>query len=513
MQDLLDTLAEGYRLKVIQEHESRTESRRKDIEEEVRLAALRNTGLLDTPSEAEFDELVGLATEICKTPMGMFTLVDRDRQWFKARKGIAAEETPRSIAFCHHTIQQRELFVVEDAALDTRFRENPLVTGDPKIRFYAGVPLEAPGGAPIGTLCVVDTVPRVLSDSQRHALGVLAGQVKANMLMRAQQRDLKSALREKEHVAAELAASERRFRIFMNHAPFTVYMKDAQERLTFYNDRMAERYHISSKEWLGKTSADLWPAEIADEMRRQEQQVVHSGRMIERVEETTERDGRQASWKTYRFPWWNERGEIMLGGFALDVTDELGQRKALEEANEKLSRQATLDVLTGLPNRRVLDDRVEFEYRFALRHKTHLSVVMLDLDNFKKVNDKLGHAEGDRVLQDAGAVLRDKMRATDLAARYGGEEFVVLLPGADTDGAILFAERVRTGLRKVKGLDGYVTASLGIASMDATANSGKRLIQRADEAMYEAKRGGKDRIETHRDILAKAMAELDAGHS
>ncbi len=496
-----------------QEPAIRAVSRKQEIEEEVRLAALRTTGLLDTPSDAEFDELVVLASEICKTPMGMFTLIDRERQWFKARVGIPVTEMPRSVAFCDHTIKQHELFIVEDAACDQRFKQNPLVTGDPGIRFYAGMPLEAPGGALIGTLCVVDTVPRVLSESQQHALRVLASQLKSKMSMRAQQRDLRRALREKEHMAAELAASERRFRIFMNHAPFLVYMKDSQERLTFYNDRMAERFHISSREWLGKTSQELWPPGGAEEIRRNEQQVVSGGRMIEKVEETVERDGRKACWKTFKFPWWNERGEIMLGAFALDVTDELAQRKALEEANEKLSRQATIDVLTGLPNRRVLDERVEFEFRFALRHKTPLSVLLLDLDNFKKINDQLGHAEGDRVLQAAAQVLRDKMRATDLAARYGGEEFVVLLPGADTDGAILFAERVRAGLRELQGGNGAVTASLGIASIDATTSGGKRLIQRADEAMYEAKRSGKDRIESHRDILARAMAELEAGHS
>ena len=496
-----------------QEPAIRAVARKQEIEEEVRLAALRKTGLLDSPSEAEFDELVSLASQICNTPMGLFTLVDRDRQWFKSRVGVVVTETPRKVAFCEHTIQQSGLFIVEDATRDHRFRENPLVTGDPNIRFYAGMPLEAPGGAPIGTLCVIDTVPRVLSEPQRQALIVLAGQMKSKMEMRAQQRELKSALREKEHVAAELAASERRFRIFMNHAPFIVYMKDSQERLTFYNDRMAERFRISSREWLGKTSQELWPPEIAEEMRRDEQQVVTGGRMIEKIEESVERDGKKACYRTYKFPWWNERGEIMLGAFALDVTGELAQRKALEEANEKLSRQATLDVLTGLPNRRVLDERVEFEYRFAIRHKTHLSVVLLDLDNFKKINDHLGHSEGDRVLQQAGGVLRDKMRATDLSARYGGEEFVVLLPGADTDGATLFAERVRLALRDLKGLDGPITASFGIASMDATTNGGKRLIQRADEAMYEAKRAGKDRIETHRDLLSRAMAELEAGHS
>lgn len=487
--------------------------RRREVEEEVRLAALRKTGLLDSPSETEFDELVGLASEICQTPLSAFTLIDKDRQWLKSVVGSELRELPRDIAFCAHTIQQRGLLVVEDTTQDERFVTNPLVTGSPSIRFYAGMPLEAPGGAAIGTLCVMDVKPRVLTAAQCDSMRVLANQMRSRMEMRSQQRALRSALRAKEHVAAELAASERRFRMFMNHAPFVVYMKDSEERLTFYNAAMAERFAISSQEWLGKSNIDLWPAEVAAELRRNDQWVMSGGRTIETLEEVVEPNGTRSCWKSYKFPWWNERGEIMLGGYSIDVTEELAQRKALEEANEKLSRQATIDVLTGLPNRRVLDERVEFEYRFALRHKTHLSVAMLDLDNFKKINDEHGHAEGDRVLRELGRVLQETMRSTDLAARYGGEEFVVLLPGADTDGAILFAERVAARLRQYREVHGPVTASVGIASMDATTNSGTRLIQRADASMYEAKRNGKDRIETHRDVLTRAMAELEAGHS
>lgn len=489
------------------------DARRWEVEEELRLEALHQTGLLDTPSEAQFDELVGLASLICQTPLSAFTLVDRERQWIKSCVGSDIREVPRALTFCTHAIQQQDMFIVEDTTCDERFLLNPMVVGEPKIRFYAGMPLEAPGGAPIGTLCVMDTKPRVLTTEQRQALRVLTSQLRSRVDLSSQQRALRSALRAKDLIAAELAASERRFRSFMNHAPLLVYMKDANERLTFYNDRMAERFQIGSEQWIGKTNDELWPAEMAARLRRNDQQVLDGGRMVETLEEATEADGRQSCWKTYRFPWWNERGEIMLGAYALDVTEEEVQRKALEEANEKLSRQATIDVLTGLPNRRVLDERIEFEFRFALRHKTQLSVALLDLDDFKKTNDLLGHLEGDRVLRELGRVLSETMRSTDLAARYGGEEFVVLLPGADTDGAILFGERVAARLRECDGLQGPVTASVGIASMDATTSSATRLIQNADVAMYEAKRLGKDRIETHRDVLARAMVELELGHS
>ena len=142
-------------------------------DEDERLAALRELLLLDTPPEERFDRLARLAAEQLDTPIALLTLVDGQRQWFKSRMGLEATETPREISFCGHAILKNELFVVEDASRDPRFADNPLVTGDPHIRFYAGAPLSAPGGHRIGTLCVIDTVPRTLGTVERSILDAL----------------------------------------------------------------------------------------------------------------------------------------------------------------------------------------------------------------------------------------------------------------------------------------------------------------------------------------------------
>ena len=128
-----------------------------DREEAARLAALRGYGLLDTPNEAEFDAIVREAALAMNAPVALISLVDENRQWFKAKVGLNAQETPRSISFCTHAIRGPGVFVVEDAAVDERFADNPLVTGDPNIRFYAGAPLKTPDGKRIGTLCVLDS--------------------------------------------------------------------------------------------------------------------------------------------------------------------------------------------------------------------------------------------------------------------------------------------------------------------------------------------------------------------
>ncbi len=236
-------------------------------DEELRLASLGELELLDSPREVEYDQLVELAAEVCGTPMSAFTLVDRDRQWFKATLGLDVSETGRDVAFCAHAIQQDDLFVVEDASRDERFRNNALVTGEPHIRFYAGMPLAGPAGAHLGTLCVLDTVPRQLSASQRSALKVLALQVKVRMEKRLQERRLRNALEEKEQLLAVLRSSEDRFRTFMDSTPFLSFMKDGQGRFVYYNTTMARQFGIGADEWMGKSVHDLFPAEMADQYR------------------------------------------------------------------------------------------------------------------------------------------------------------------------------------------------------------------------------------------------------
>ncbi|HVE70483.1 MAG TPA: PAS domain S-box protein [Thermoanaerobaculia bacterium] len=156
------------------------------VHENERLAALARYAVLDTTAEDAFDELVQLASSICATPIALISLVDATRQWFKARVGLEAPETPRQISFCTHAIRQNDLFVVHDAQADPLFAENPLVTGDPHIRFYAGAPLITPDGFNLGTLCVIDREPRVLDPAQQQALVALARQVVVQLELRRQ---------------------------------------------------------------------------------------------------------------------------------------------------------------------------------------------------------------------------------------------------------------------------------------------------------------------------------------
>jgi len=170
-------------------------------DEAARLAALRAENLLDTPAEAEFDDVAKIASIICGTPIALVSLVDADRQWFKARVGLDAPETPRDVAFCSHAILQREVFVVSDAFADERFADNPLVTGAPHVRFYAGAPLMDEAGLAFGTLCVIDHEPRTLDPARLEALNALARQVMGVVALRRAMRVVREERRAREEAA------------------------------------------------------------------------------------------------------------------------------------------------------------------------------------------------------------------------------------------------------------------------------------------------------------------------
>lgn len=155
------------------------------VNEAERQAALLRFDILDTDFEAAYDDLVDLAAHVCGTPIALMTLIDRDRQWFKANLGLRElRESPRASSFCGHAIHSRELMIVPDARTDQRFHNNPLVADYPHIRFYAGAPLITPDGYALGTLCVIDSEPRDLSEEQQYFLNILARQVMANLQLR-----------------------------------------------------------------------------------------------------------------------------------------------------------------------------------------------------------------------------------------------------------------------------------------------------------------------------------------
>lgn len=169
-------------------------------DEQARLAALRRYEILDTPAEAEFDDLTRMASYICGAPIALISLVDGNRQWFKSEIGLGVSETTLDRSICRHAILGKELFIVPDTTLDDRFRDNPLVTGEPRVRFYAGAPLESRDGHTLGMMCVFDRRVRTITEAQGHALRLLARQVMKMFELRLAARQL--ALRNEELEAA-----------------------------------------------------------------------------------------------------------------------------------------------------------------------------------------------------------------------------------------------------------------------------------------------------------------------
>lgn len=313
-------------------------------DEPARIAALHRLEVLDTAVEEPFEKIVTLVRTVLAVPMATVTLVDRDRQWFKAKRGLEVDQTPRSVSFCTHTIQQREPLIVEDTDLDPRFAGTPLVKGPPYIKSYAGVPLRTPEGYNIGSLCAMDTRPRRFS-----------------------------------------------------------------------------------------------PPDVA-----------------------------------------------ILSNFANIVCDEL-----------ELRMIAQVDHLTGALTRRGFNDQADREIARASRYGRHGTLVMIDLDHFKTVNDTHGHAVGDRVLQQVAELLRVTLRPSDVFGRLGGEEFAILLPETIGHEAAAVIERLRyvVANQSIVLEDGstlHVTASFGAAQLSSDIVSFDIWLKQADTMLYAAKAAGRN---------------------
>ncbi|HZY63650.1 MAG TPA: diguanylate cyclase [Edaphobacter sp.] len=477
------------------------------------LKAIWTEELLDSQPEQECEELVRFAAAICGAETGLVTLLDERQQWFRSTEILKWRGTPREAAFCSHVIDQSGLFVIADSSRDPRFIGNPLVISEPVLRFFAGVPLRTTDGDLLGTLSVLDTMPRTLNAEQAHALEVLGRQVSARLELLIQRTALERALREKEASAASLRASEELFRSFMNASPFLSYIKDAAGRLLFYNRTFARRFGVSEHAWLGRTDDQLWSRNQTRIERKHDLEIMAGGQIVESEEQFLRADGTTGVLRSFKFPCHDSAGNLLLAGVAVDVSEEVAHKaelqryqQELEEANDRLRKLAVTDELTGLRNRRAFEERLVMEFSMARRRRRELSVLLLDVDDFKKVNDQWGHAAGDEVLRRLGAILRTTCRLPDLPARYGGEEFVILLPESGEKSALGLARRIMERVAHEPWENAPLTISIGMAAMNDSVVNGYQLVEMADEALYAAKRAGKNRVMVHQGAIGIGTA-------
>lgn len=219
-----------------------------NLNETERLNKLLNYRILDTPEESDFDELVHLASSICKTPISLVSLLDDKRQWFKARHGLDVKETPKEVSFCQHAIKDEKLFIVNDALLDPRFENNPLVKGFPDIRFYAGMPLTTTDGFNLGTLCVIDVVPRILNEEQKEALKIISKQVTKQLDLKLsyyKEKELNSILQLKQAELIEVNNAKDRLFSIVAHDLRTP-LRNIQTIMELYNGGDVEAHEIGS---------------------------------------------------------------------------------------------------------------------------------------------------------------------------------------------------------------------------------------------------------------------------
>lgn len=332
------------------------------MDEIKRLLNLHSYYILDTPPEIDFDQLTDLAAYICATPMAVITLVDEKRQWFKSVFGLAIRETDRSIAFCAHTIQGKEPLIVENAGEDSRFSNNPLVTGDFHLRFYLGVPLVSPEGYVLGTLAVMDKQPRKMEHAQIRALMVLANQVMVNLVTH-RQRHLSERVadeRMKEIIAAEqnirelkiieqrLYESEERFKLIAKATADAIWDWNLQTDEVWWNDGIKTLFGYEFED-LERNSAS-WTSRIHPE---------DLGQVIKGISATV--DGNNNNWmEEYRFrrsdgtyAYVNDRGFVirntegkavrMVGGMT-DITAAKYAAMELQQLEEIRSAQRVAEL-------------------------------------------------------------------------------------------------------------------------------------------------------------------------
>ncbi|MGD0421095.1 MAG: EAL domain-containing protein [Xanthobacteraceae bacterium] len=445
--------------------------------EEERLQEILGYDFPDGSAEASLNQTCLLAQSLFGVPIALVTLVGRDDQKFLAKCGVDADGTARKDAFCTYAILDDEVLIVADATRDARFSENPLVTGEMHIRFYAGAPLIVRPGVRLGTLCIIDTTPRAFSKEDASRLQMLAT----------------TAINEL-----------RRRRV-------TIDLKRQQE-LSAQTARMTK---VGSWTWNVRTKSLLWSEEtyrifnVAMDVTPTEKMVANFlGEEKANVAQGIERLIRDHIPFDLQHPivtaagarrWVRSIAEPELtNGVVIRIVGSIQDITEQREQAAKVERLAFRDSLTGLPNRALFQIRFATAIAEAEQLGSKVGLLILDLDHFKDINDTLGHTAGDALLRSVSEQLQSVYRSTDTVAHLGGDEFAVIIPNVrDMNDLTAPTDRLRELLRDPRNYNGKhlsITASIGAALYPEHDRNATALLGNAEIALYRAKNAGRNRF-------------------
>ncbi len=459
--------------------------------EHERLLALYECDVLDVPGDPLFDSITALAAQACDAPVALFSLIDRERQWFKANHGLhGVAETPREVAFCAHAILGEEILVVPDATRDVRFARNPLVVSDPRIRFYAGIPLRDPRGLALGALCVMDYRPRDLEPPQRVALERLSRLALSLLEQRRAERKLRESQEQFAAAARQALERERRQQLIAELGQRALADPDADalmanavrlvsETLGFEYCRVLELAH-GGLSLLSRTSFGTPP------------EAQEAGSRLSALISGPQGPFGLLELRSARA----DRASAEVTNFVQSVANIIGTALTRRRADEQLAYAAQFDTLTGLPNRELFRDRISQALSRAQRKGRPIAVVVLNLDGFKVVNNAHGHTSGDQLLMQVAERLIACVTTYDSVSRLGADEFAVALSNIErVDEVAPVLQRILHSLSQPFDLvDGetFISATAGVSIFDTDGGDAHTLIRNAELAMHRAREKGRN---------------------
>ncbi|CAN5179249.1 hypothetical protein BH10PSE12_BH10PSE12_20690 [soil metagenome] len=475
-------------------HDSAIALSARDAESE-RLAVLATLDLLDTAPEQEFDTIVRCAQAALNCKIALVSIVDDRRQWFKAKCGLQASETPREQAFCAHAVEANALLVVPDATADPRFSDNPLVVGPPHIRFYAGMPVRvrAHGSGtdffPMGTLCVIDDKPRTLTLADVRVLQDLAQLVESLLNARTSATDAIRLAEERRGALHRLDLSHRQFRQAERMASIGSWRLTLADNRTEWSDQVYVIHGLPIGENPPLEGAlDFFPSQSRAQVSAAVARTIESGQPFDLEVDFVTANGERRRVRSMGELELREGQPVALIGVFQDITDRHLMEKALRQT-------AHVDDLTRIANRARFNQVIDEQIAEARMLGSGLALLLVDLDHFKTVNDRCGHLAGDDVLR----VMAAKLQATYLedcfAARLGGDEFVLLVPARRADFNLTgLLETLLADLRHPVYCQDHVipvSGTIGASWLTDDVRDRSDMLHRADIALYEAKGAGR----------------------